>query len=129
VRQRFDKIIVVCFLTGFLSPLRAQSLLDDSLAKPVQTGVIRSFLYKSTPVWSLSNVQNNNTGYTRLSRFIRTPLVREDYFVRDFGFFCRKELQFEKETKLPLRFRLGSLEYCNYLEAKQGRSGNYPVAE
>ena len=45
--------------------------------------------------------------------------LAEDHYTADFGFFCRKELQFEKSTKLPLRFRLGSLEYCDYLEAKK----------
>ncbi|HEX9509984.1 MAG TPA: hypothetical protein VF939_05845 [Puia sp.] len=45
--------------------------------------------------------------------------LENDYYTRHFGFFCKKELEFEKTTRIPLRFRLGSLEQCNYLEGKR----------
>lgn len=45
-------------------------------------------------------------------------VIEADFYTRDFGFFCRKELQFEKATKIPLRFRLGTVSYNDYLEGK-----------
>ena len=50
--------------------------------------------------------------------FYSSLMILPDYYTRHFGFFCQKELQFEKTTKIPLRFRLGSLDYCNKMEGK-----------
>jgi hypothetical protein len=46
-------------------------------------------------------------------------LLPEDYYSKNLSFFCKKELQIEKITKVPLRFRLGSLDHVNKLEGKQ----------
>ncbi len=46
-------------------------------------------------------------------------LLPEDYYSKNLSFFCKKELQIEKITKVPLRFRLGSLDQVNQLEGKQ----------
>ena len=41
-----------------------------------------------------------------------------DYYVQNIGFFCKREWEFEKKTHVPLKFRLGSLDYVNRLEGK-----------
>jgi hypothetical protein len=45
-------------------------------------------------------------------------IIPENFVTCDYGFFCRQELKIEKATNFPIRFRLGSLEQCNYYEGK-----------
>lgn len=45
--------------------------------------------------------------------------IAPNYYTKNMGFFCKKELVVEKSLKIPLRFRLGALSYCNYLEGKK----------
>jgi hypothetical protein len=49
---------------------------------------------------------------------VSCSVISANFYIQNFGFFCKKELQFEKATKIPLKFRLGSLQYNDYLERK-----------
>ncbi len=51
-------------------------------------------------------------------RNIPLRLLGQDYYSNNLAFFCKKELQVEKVTKIPFRVRLGSLDYVNTLEGK-----------
>jgi hypothetical protein len=44
--------------------------------------------------------------------------IPQNFATCDYGFFCRQELKIENALFIPLRFRLGSLEQCNYYEGK-----------
>lgn len=50
--------------------------------------------------------------------FKPAPVVGKDYYYRGLGLACKVEFKMEKATKVPLRFRLGSLQQTDYLEQK-----------
>lgn len=46
-------------------------------------------------------------------------LLSGNYYASTLGFFCRQEIKLEKAANIPLKFRLGSVHYCDWLEGKR----------
>ena len=44
----------------------------------------------------------------------------------DLPFFCRIEYHLGKRAQVPFKFRLGSVEYVDWLEGKPGNAGYLP---
>jgi hypothetical protein len=69
----------------------------------------------------LQPVSNQPSYAQKMDSLRKSPvkILPPDHYVKGLGFFCKKELQLEKATKIPFRFRLGSLEYTDQLEGKR----------
>ena len=54
---------------------------------------------------------------------IKYPLVQNqvsgNFYAKQLPFFCNKELQVQKAVGIPIKFRVGSVEYCDKLEGKK----------
>jgi hypothetical protein len=48
----------------------------------------------------------------------RIYILSPNYYASHLGFFCKEEINIEKATKIPFKFRLGSVAECDWLEGK-----------
>lgn len=119
--QRFYKIIVVCLATTLTFPVFAQQGPLTVVPAPV-------VFKKMVPAGTIKPVSIFNSRQdvsAPLSNHLDNPLstgfscINPAFYTQHFGFFCKKELQFDKSTAIPLRFRLGSLDYVNKMEGKR----------
>ena len=117
--KRFIKIIFLLLLIARGNVFSQEKLPHLLKGLPVNTttsAVVFSTDVRGSTRAGFYNITSNAPGnnYYALRR-----MLLPDYHTTSFGFFCKKELQLEKATKIPIRFRLGSLDYCNKLEGKQ----------
>jgi hypothetical protein len=87
------RLLIIIFLTTFNCCLAQQKIPFP------KTLVFKSTLYPSQPKKP-------------------TTAVRPDFISTRQGYVCRQEWKFEKKTGLPIRVRLGSLDYVNKMEGK-----------
>jgi hypothetical protein len=61
-----------------------------------------------------SHLLVNDVGIKQSSK----QILPSNFYATQLGFFCKQEIKLEKLTKIPFRFRLGSVEECDKLEGK-----------
>ena len=122
VVKGFYKIIVFaafCLLPGIIS---AQNQVNITLGRVIFSSdkVAAVSMYKlskklpTTGFHVISHLKMAAQPVFQASNVVNT--IGNNYYTRQFGFFCKRELALEKVTKVPFRFRLGSLDYVNGLE-------------
>jgi hypothetical protein len=111
--QRFIKIIVVCSLIVFSKQVNGQINRLTVVPKPLFGQALKL-------VASHHETQAANSFHAASTPYVLPSfsVINQSLYTQQFGFFCRKEFQFEKKTSIPFRFRLGSLDYVNKLEGK-----------
>lgn len=119
MQQRIREFLVVGMLI-FSAELFSQQSADNDLVTLIippgnRFGAGKALGSQKKPVPLAWNAFR--PGLQKKPVLLRQPLPA-DHYTRQLGFFCRNEWQLDKKTLLPLRFRLGSLEYTNRMEGK-----------
>ena len=117
--KRFFSLIVA-LISVYGGELFSQKIKEIPVVLVTENkGVTYKSFQKAVRSDMLRTEGRENVGKIALSD-LKKPLqpLAAGYFHDNLAFFCRVENRLEKITQVPLRFRLGSLAYTDYLEQK-----------
>jgi hypothetical protein len=98
-----------CSLNGqiVLSPDFEKAVFPKSSFKP---SVAEFQRFPPTAFFFSQNFEN---------QFFQPAHLPKAYCYADLAFFCKVEVRMEKSLRIPVKFRLGNVEYVDYLEGKR----------
>ena len=117
-------LLVISITCLFLSTLSGQvngKIMGSSLP------AIQKMLHNEMPIPKLLNGETKGAFQGLLSAIetkqtaILTRPMPLAYAYKDLAIFCKLEVKMEKIVKMPIKFRLGSVDYVDWLEGKRDR--------
>jgi hypothetical protein len=114
----------VGLLIGLFGVLNLTAQTTQIIGKSVYE--LRTETFESAPALAIPHLLFSDTQNTSIpdlhtfttDRYYQAP---SSYRYQDLAFFCRLEVKMEKASKMPVRFRLGTVDYVDYLEGKRDR--------
>lgn len=98
--KKKGKFLIFCMIFVIANCIAQQNKLQCNTAK----GFINSSFY-AAPSFTIP----------ALNKAVISP----GFYVNNLGFFCKQELNFQSSTRIPFKFRLGSVQYCDWMEGKK----------
>ncbi len=60
-----------------------------------------------------------STAVTSFPPLVVKNVVSPNFYVNNLSFFCKQELKMQTLTGIPFKFRLGTVQQCDWLEGKK----------
>ena len=115
IRTNLGVCALLFFMTGGTHPLVAQQSLLP-IAGQSMPALRKTDLPLTLPPFSLRFIRPFNNSTQRDTPQI--PDIPKAYVYQELGFFCKVEVQLEKRTRIPIKIRLGEVQYVERLEGK-----------
>jgi hypothetical protein len=98
------------YLLSFVHLVKAQKIIPPYFFLEKVNLITKQKQSQSSDVLSIKAQKNTN----------KIVILPSNFYYNCLGFFCKQEIKIAKLTnfKFPVAFRLGSLQYVNYLEGK-----------
>ncbi len=111
------KTFVIVWLLMFSQSVTAQKKSFEF------TGKSRNFYYSAQSTETIfpgpgMNIKAVTRGGNEVRATFNNRIIEPSLYCSQLGFFCKNELKLDKLTVVPVRFRLGSLDYVNWMERK-----------
>ncbi len=94
------------FLCMIFAAMAACCQYSPKISPAYSNEIANSFTFSSTKQWAS----------------LIPGQIPANFYLTQLGYICKKEWKIECATKVPLRFRLGTVQYCDWLEGKKGAS-------